>query len=77
MAILRLSPHFLIFSLFLRYAKFNELTDSLERSEPGGLDAFTRSYKSFGIHVNKDGSVFCQEWCPGVQELYLWGEFSE
>ncbi|KAL1131894.1 hypothetical protein AAG570_011505 [Ranatra chinensis] len=58
-----------------RYAVFS---DSLERidNELGGLDAFTRGYETFGIHVNHDNSISCKEWAPGAKQLYLTGEFN-
>jgi hypothetical protein len=49
---------------------------AIENNEEGGLDQFTRSYENFGILARPDGSVYCKEWCPGAQQLYLWGEFS-
>jgi len=59
-----------------RYVLFRNLCKSIEGNESGGLDAFTRSYESYGIHVKPDGTVECLEWCPGAKEIYLWGEFN-
>lgn len=62
---------------FSRYSEFQKLLTLIETNEPGGLDAFTKSYETFGIHVLQDGTAVCREWCPGAKELYLWGEFSQ
>lgn len=64
-------------NLFSRYSEFQKLLALIETNEPGGLDAFTKSYETFGIHVLQDGTAVCREWCPGAKELYLWGEFSQ
>ena len=50
---------------------------AIQSNEVGGLDHFTRSYENYGIIAQPDGSVYCQEWCPGAQQLYLWGDFSK
>jgi len=60
-----------------RYYIFRDVVDSIERKEPGGLDGFTKSYETFGIHVKHDGSVIWREWCPGASELRLFGDFSK
>ena len=60
-----------------RYSCFKKLWEDIENNEDGGLDKFTRSYEKFGINAQPDGSVYCHEWCPGAQALYLRGEFSQ
>lgn len=61
--------------LSYRYACF---LDYLERvKEESNLETFTTGYKTFGIHFNNDGSVYCLEWAPGAKQLYLTGDFSE
>jgi len=60
-----------------RYCIFRDHVDGIERKEPGGLDAFSRSYETFGIHVKPDGSVIWREWCPGAKELCVFGDFSK
>ncbi|XP_050529799.1 1,4-alpha-glucan-branching enzyme [Daktulosphaira vitifoliae] len=58
-----------------RYACF---LDYLERvKEDCDLDTFTTSYKTFGIHIEEDGSVRCLEWAPGAKQLYLAGDFND
>lgn len=59
-----------------RYYIFRDYVDGIERKEPGGMDGFTKSYETFGIHVQPDGSVIWREWCPGASELRLYGEFN-
>ncbi|XP_050439572.1 1,4-alpha-glucan-branching enzyme [Adelges cooleyi] len=52
--------------------------DYLERVKSDcGLETFTTSYKSFGIHFKDDGSVYCLEWAPGAKQLYLAGDFND
>ena len=64
------------FSLF-RYGVYKKLLADIDKSEKGGLEDFTRCYTNFGIHTTPDGGVRCYEWCPGAQQLYLWGDFSK
>jgi len=60
-----------------RYSYFKYLLTHIEKNEPGGLEQFTRSYETFGIHATPDGGVHCQEWCPGARAIYLWGDFND
>jgi len=60
-----------------RYSCIKKLLSDIENNEEGGMDKFTRSYEKFGIHARPDGSVYCLEWCPGAQALFLRGDFSE
>lgn len=53
------------------------MLDQLQRGESGGINGFTQSYISFGAHVNPDGSIVWREWCPGAQQLRLYGDFSK
>lgn len=46
-------------------------------SHEGGLDAFSKAYKFYGIHIQPDNSVIAREWAPGAEQLYLTGDFSE
>lgn len=43
----------------------------------GGIDAFTRGYERFGMHIGKENQVECLEWAPGADRLFLMGDFSE
>ena len=43
----------------------------------GGLEKFTRSYEKYGVKVMPDNSVYCREWAPCAEALYLKGDFSE
>jgi len=59
--------------------RYNVFNDSLKRIEqiPGGLEAFTKSYNEYGIHVAKDGTVVCHEWSPGIDGMSLVGDFNK
>ncbi|GAB6022243.1 1,4-alpha-glucan branching enzyme [Chamberlinius hualienensis] len=57
-----------------RYDVFRTLLKSIEKEE--GLDNFTTSYKTFGIHVTPDNGIFSKEWAPAAKELYLTGDFN-
>lgn len=59
-----------------RYALFEERLKNIEGFE-GGLEKFSRSYQSFGIHNKPDGGIYCKEWAPGAEAVFLTGEFSE
>lgn len=58
-----------------RYACFKDYVEKVSDVE-GGMDKFTQGYKSFGIHINPDGSVRCKEWAPGALQVYLTGDFN-
>ncbi|XP_073996402.1 1,4-alpha-glucan-branching enzyme [Rhodnius prolixus] len=58
-----------------RYAVFMDSLDKIE-NDLGGVENFVHSYKKFGIHVNIDNSIDCQEWAPGAVQLYLIGQFN-
>ncbi|XP_071994638.1 1,4-alpha-glucan-branching enzyme isoform X1 [Engystomops pustulosus] len=58
-----------------RYALFEELLAKLEGCE-GGLEKFSRSYQSFGIHAQPDGGIYCKEWAPGAEAVFLTGDFN-
>ena len=45
-----------------RYAKMAKTIKSIDATE--GLDFFTMSYKSFGLHVMADNSIQGLEWAP-------------
>jgi len=60
-----------------RYYIFRDYIDGIQRKEPGGMDGFTKSYETFGIHVKPDGSVTWREWCPRATELRVFGDFSK
>ncbi|CAG2100429.1 unnamed protein product [Medioppia subpectinata] len=58
-----------------RFRELTRIVAEIETSE--GLDAFTRSYEKYGIHVNADHSVTCLQWCPNARALYLRGDFNQ
>ncbi|KAK9503231.1 hypothetical protein O3M35_011847 [Rhynocoris fuscipes] len=58
-----------------RYAVLMDSLDKIE-NELGGIQKFVHSYRDFGIRVNIDNSIDCQEWAPGAAQLYLTGQFN-
>lgn len=61
---------------FERYALFYNRLKSIEENE-GGLDKFSKSYKTFGVNQFVDGGVYCKEWAPGAEAVFLTGDFSK
>jgi 1,4-alpha-glucan branching enzyme len=39
--------------------------------EAGTFLDFARSYKRYGLNVNKDGDLEYREWAPGAKEVSL------
>lgn len=58
-----------------RYGIFRDYLNRIDRDE-GGLDKFSRGYEKFGIKRMPDNSVYCYEWAPGADALFLEGEFN-
>ncbi|XP_068122477.1 1,4-alpha-glucan-branching enzyme-like [Hyperolius riggenbachi] len=58
-----------------RYSLFQKYLTNLEGCE-GGLEKFSRSYQSFGIHTQPDGGIYCKEWAPGAEAVSLTGDFN-
>lgn len=58
-----------------RYAVYLDYVDKITTGD-GSLDAFTRSYEKYGIHILPNGNVYCFEWAPGAKALYLTGDFN-
>ncbi|OCT93898.1 hypothetical protein XELAEV_18011569mg [Xenopus laevis] len=58
-----------------RYGLYTQLLKSIEGNE-GGLEKFSRSYQSFGIHVLANGGICCKEWAPGAEAVFLTGDFN-
>ncbi|KAG8450327.1 hypothetical protein GDO86_002831 [Hymenochirus boettgeri] len=58
-----------------RYTSFSRLLKSIEGNE-GGLEKFSKSYLSFGIHVLENGGIYCKEWAPGAEAVFLTGDFN-
>ena len=52
-----------------------EYLKSINQNE-GGLEKFSRAYETFGLHVLPDNSIYCKEWAPLAQGVYLRGDFS-
>lgn len=56
--------------MFYRHLK------NIEENE-GGLDKFSKSYKTFGVNLFVDGGIYCKEWAPGAEAVFLTGDFSK
>uniref|UniRef100_A0A8D0H4C1 1,4-alpha-glucan branching enzyme n=1 Tax=Sphenodon punctatus TaxID=8508 RepID=A0A8D0H4C1_SPHPU len=68
---------FLSLSFFFleRYYLFQHCLKNIEENE-GGLNKFSRSYQSFGVHRCVDGGLYGKEWAPGAEALFLTGDFN-
>ncbi|XP_017202657.2 1,4-alpha-glucan-branching enzyme [Oryctolagus cuniculus] len=58
-----------------RYKKFSEILRNIGENE-GGIDKFSRGYETFGIHRCADGGLYCKEWAPGAEGVFLTGDFN-
>jgi len=58
-----------------RYNLFDKFRKEISHHE-GGLEKFTRAYRTHGIHFREDNSVHWKEWAPGARQLYLYGDFN-
>ncbi|XP_013789384.1 1,4-alpha-glucan-branching enzyme-like [Limulus polyphemus] len=58
-----------------RYGVFKDYLNKINEQE-GGLAQFCRGYQYFGIHVDSENGVWCREWCPGAERVFLSGEFN-
>ncbi|CAI5772758.1 4-alpha-glucan-branching enzyme isoform X2 [Podarcis lilfordi] len=58
-----------------RYSLFHHILKNIEENE-GGLDKFTKSYQTFGINRFIDGGLYCKEWAPGAEAVFLTGDFN-
>lgn len=68
--------NFFFIVLSQRYKKFTQILSDIGENE-GGIDKFSKGYESFGIHRSADGGVYCKEWAPGAEAVFLTGDFSE
>uniref|UniRef100_A0A7N5JDZ9 1,4-alpha-glucan-branching enzyme n=1 Tax=Ailuropoda melanoleuca TaxID=9646 RepID=A0A7N5JDZ9_AILME len=59
-----------------RYKRFNETLNNIGENE-GGIDKFSRGYESFGVHRCADGGLYCKEWAPGAEGVFLTGDFND
>ncbi|KAK1207031.1 GLGB enzyme, partial [Pygoscelis papua] len=58
-----------------RYSLFYNRLKNIEESE-GGLDKFSKCYKTFGVNQFVDGGIYCKEWAPGAEAVFLAGDFN-
>ncbi|KAM9088092.1 1,4-alpha-glucan-branching enzyme isoform 2-T2 [Megaptera novaeangliae] len=59
-----------------RYKRFNQTLNNIGENE-GGIDKFSRGYESFGVHRCADGGLYCKEWAPGAEGVFLTGDFND
>ncbi|KAF4025950.1 hypothetical protein G4228_018047 [Cervus hanglu yarkandensis] len=59
-----------------RYKRFSKTLNDIGENE-GGIDRFSRGYESFGIHRCADGGLYCKEWAPGAEGVFLTGDFND
>uniref|UniRef100_A0A9R8N3I1 1,4-alpha-glucan-branching enzyme n=1 Tax=Equus caballus TaxID=9796 RepID=A0A9R8N3I1_HORSE len=59
-----------------RYNRFSQTLDNIGKNE-GGIDKFSRGYESFGVHRCADGGLYCKEWAPGAEGVFLTGDFND
>lgn len=45
--------------------------------ESEGLEIFSTSYKTYGLHINQNNDVVGKEWIPNAKSVFLFGEFSK
>ncbi|KAG8136622.1 hypothetical protein E2320_005186 [Naja naja] len=53
-----------------RYGVFHRILKKIEENEEG-LNKFTKSYQTFGINRLIDGGLYCKEWAPGAEAVFL------
>ncbi|XP_078003559.1 LOW QUALITY PROTEIN: 1,4-alpha-glucan-branching enzyme [Phascolarctos cinereus] len=58
-----------------RYKLFTQTLKNIEECE-GGIDKFSKSYETFGVHRCADGGLYCKEWAPGAEGVFLTGDFN-
>lgn len=58
-----------------RYTAFAQTLRKIDECE-GGLAAFTSSYQSFGVNKRPDGGLYCREWAPGAEAVFITGDFN-
>jgi 1,4-alpha-glucan branching enzyme len=49
----------------------------LFEAEAGTFLEFTRSYRKFGLNINKDGDLEYREWAPNAKELSIVSNYAE
>lgn len=59
-----------------RYGCFKYYLENIEKNL-GGLDKFSHSYKTFGVHVDAKNNLTVLEWAPGAKNVWLRGEFND
>ncbi|CAH1786510.1 unnamed protein product [Owenia fusiformis] len=57
-----------------RFDCFKQSLTDIEKNE--GIEAFTSSYNTLGLHQTADGGIESVEWAPGAEALFLRGDFN-
>jgi hypothetical protein len=62
-------------SINRKFTLVSQLVRWIDRftQEAGSFIEFTRSYKKFGLNINKDGDLEYREWAPSARELSIVG----
>ncbi|CDW53286.1 1,4 alpha glucan branching enzyme [Trichuris trichiura] len=58
-----------------RYGIFQKTLMTIKEKE-GGMERFTRGYDFYGIKTTPGNGIFCREWAPCADALYLRGDFN-
>jgi len=57
--------------------RYNLLQSTIKKiDESEGLEIFTTSYKTYGLHVSQNNDVVGKEWIPNARSVFLFGEFN-
>ena len=65
-----------VYETLIWYKRFNQTLNNIGEDE-GGIDKFSKGYESFGIHRCADGGLYCKEWAPGAEGVFLTGDFND
>lgn len=61
--------------LHLRQNEFKKWLDIFQAAE-GGIENVARSYKKFGLKLQKNNDLTFMEWAPGAKYMCIFGEFN-
>jgi 1,4-alpha-glucan branching enzyme len=59
-----------------RYGLFQAYLKKINNDETS-FDKFTKSYETYGMHVDSLNNVNILEWVPAAQNVYVYGDFSK
>ena len=58
-----------------RYGLFQAYLNKINTDEIS-FDKFTKSFETYGFHVDNSNNVNILEWAPGAKNIYVYGDFS-